>query len=148
TFGSALARSGVDVTRWCETRRARPRLYTSLPASVLDQLRIAHGDRVQRSIDAAERILHHEFDLLGSGRFVPVDPDRPLRHGYTPIDWYLDPVRRLRFPRGVPHKTWNLYEMRPGNADVKYPWELARCQHWATLGQAFHLTADQRFARE
>jgi uncharacterized heparinase superfamily protein len=38
--------------------------------------------------------------------------------------------------------------MRPGNADVKYPWELARCQHWATLGQAFQLTADERFARE
>ena len=74
-----------------------------------------------RTIAAAERVLRHEFDLLGSGPFVPVDPDRPARDGYTPIDWYLDPVRRLRFPRGVPHKQWNLYEMRPGNADVKYP---------------------------
>jgi uncharacterized heparinase superfamily protein len=97
---------------------------------------------------SAERILRHEFDLLGSGPFVPVDPDRPATLGYTPIDWYLDPVRRLRFPRGVPFKEWKLYEMRPGNADVKYPWELARCQHWVTLGQAFQLSSDERFARE
>ena len=97
---------------------------------------------------AAGRILRHEFDLLGSGPFIPVDPDRPSRDGYAPIDWYADPVRRLRFPRGVPHKEWKLYEMRPGNADVKYPWELARCQHWVTLGQAFQLSGDDRCARE
>src|SRR5207245_2538577 len=58
------------------------------------------------------------------------------------------PVRALRFPRGVPHKEWKLYEMRPANADVKYPWELARSQHWVTLGQAFQLSGDERFARE
>src|SRR5262249_23454176 len=96
---------------------------------------------VAASIAAAERALSHEFDLLGSGSFVPVDPDRSAREGYTPIDWYLDPVRKLRFPRGVPHKKWKLYEMRPANADVKYPWELA-------LGQQFALTGDERFAQE
>lgn len=99
-------------------------------------------------IRAAERALRHEFDLLGSGPFVPVDPDRPASGAYQPIDWSLDPVRQLRFPRGVHHKAWNLYEMRPGNADVKYPWELARCQHWVTLGQAYRLTGDERFAVE
>ena len=41
-----------------------------------------------------------------------------------------------------------LRRMRPPNADVKYPWELARCQHWVTLGQACRLTGDDRFARE
>jgi hypothetical protein len=48
----------------------------------------------------------------------------------------------------VPYREWKLYEMRPGNADIKYPWELARCQHWVTLGQAFLLTGDDRFALE
>jgi hypothetical protein len=38
--------------------------------------------------------------------------------------------------------------MRPRNADVKYPWELGRCQHWVPLGQAYQLTGDNRFARE
>lgn len=101
---------------------------------------------------AADRALRHEFNLLGSGPFTPIDPDRPAREidgaRYQPIDWYLDPVRNLRFPRGVHHKAWKLYEMRPGNADVKYPWELARCQHWVTLGQAYRLTGDQRYAAE
>ncbi len=104
--------------------------------------------RVAATRAAAERLLRHEFDLLGSGPFVPTDPDRSARDGYMPIDWYLDPVRRLRFPRGVPHKEWNLLQMRPGNADVKYPWELSRCQHWATLAQAYRLSGDSRFAVE
>ena len=103
---------------------------------------------VAQVIAAAERTTRHEFDLLGSGPFKPVDPERPAIGSYEPIDWYLDPVRRLRFPTGVHHKAWKLYEMRPGNADVKYPWELARCQHWVTLAQAYRLTGDQRFAVE
>jgi hypothetical protein len=105
-------------------------------------------DRAADVVAAAERAVRHEFNLLGSGAFVPVDPDRPALNGYLPIDWYLDPVRHLRFPSGVHHKAWKLYEMRPGNADVKYPWELARCQHWVTLGQAYRMTGDERFAQE
>ena len=38
--------------------------------------------------------------------------------------------------------------MRPGNADMKYPWELSRSQHWITLAQAWQLTRESRFARE
>lgn len=115
-----------------------------------DTTRIAREFPAQAraTIDAAERVLRHEFNVLGSGQFVPVDRERPRRNGYTPIDWSLDPVRNLRFPRGFPHTEWKLYEMRPGNADVKYPWELARCQHWPVLGQAFALTGEDRFARE
>ena len=33
-------------------------------------------------------------------------------------------------------------------ADIKLPWELARCQHWPLLGQAYRLTGDDRFAAE
>jgi hypothetical protein len=123
----------------------RGRLYE---ASDTDRLLRDFPGHAGATVDAAERALRHEFNLLGSGPFVPVDPERPRRGTYAPIDWYLDPVRQLRFPRGVPHKEWKLYEMRPGNADVKYPWELARCQHWPVLGQAFVLTGDERFARE
>jgi uncharacterized heparinase superfamily protein len=143
-----LADLGSEPLAWLRARRASPSLYSSLSESSLTAVKASHADAVANVQKAAERALRHEFDLLGSGPFVPVDPDRPARSGYQPIDWYLDPVRRLRFPRGVPHRAWNLYEMRPGNADVKYPWELARCQHWAALGQAFRLTRDDRFARE
>ena len=36
----------------------------------------------------------------------------------------------------------------PGNADMKYPWELSRSQHWVTLAQAWQLTRESRFAVE
>jgi uncharacterized heparinase superfamily protein len=133
---------------WVRHRRATPVLYSSPGIEALQEIRRLHPARVDETIQVAERILRHEFDLLGSGPFKPADPDRKARGTYTPIDWYLDPVRHLRFPRGIPHKEWKLYEMRPGNADIKYPWELARCQHWAVLGQAFAFTRDERFAQE
>jgi hypothetical protein len=145
---SDLAAAGLSAHAWCDAQRGRRACYSSIPSAAIDALRRRDADRVRQTIRAADRVLRHEFDLLGSGPYCPVDPDRPARSGYVPIDWYLDPVRSLRFPRGVPHKKWNLMEMRPGNADVKYPWELARCQHWATLGQAYQFTTDDRFARE
>ncbi|MCU1385401.1 MAG: hypothetical protein JWL71_4098 [Acidobacteria bacterium] len=144
----ALASGGLEITGWHRALRARSRLYTGVSIESLDRSIPNRPARIAAVIAQAERVLSHEFNLLGSGPFVPIDPDRLGHDGYRPIDWYLDPVRRLRFPRGVPYKEWKLYEMRPANADVKYPWELARCQHWATLGQAFLLTRDERFARE
>jgi uncharacterized heparinase superfamily protein len=141
------AASIVDWPSWLASRQPSG-LYVDIPAAPLALLRERYPDRVEATRARAERLLAHEFDLLGSGPFVPVDPTRPARGNYRPIDWYLDPVQHLRFPQGVPHRDWKLYEMRPGNADVKLPWELARCQHWVTLGQAFRLTRDERFATE
>jgi hypothetical protein len=148
TFDAAVGVIGMSPIAWCRRRRDTAAVYTSVSAAALAQLRQHHGGRTRLTIAAAERLLRHEFDLLGSGPYVPLDPDRPARAGYAPIDWSLDPVRQLRFPRGFPHRSWNPHEMRPGNADIKFPWELSRCQHWATLGQAYQLTDDDRFAIE
>lgn len=133
---------------WTRVRRTRTQLYSTIAQAAVDALRERDSDRVAATVAAAERVRRHEFDLLGSGPFVPRDPDRDARDDYAPIDWHLDPVRALRFPRGVPHKQWNLPEMRPGNADIKFPWEIARCQHWVVLAQAFRFTRDDRFAVE
>lgn len=148
TFDDELGEAGTDFAGFMKTRRAAPRQYVELGRAHVAALKAREPARCAQLIADAERVLGHEFDLLGSGPFVPVDPERPARGAYKPIDWYLDPVRNLRFPRGVPYKEWKLYEMRPANADVKYPWELARCQHWPTLGQAWALSGDVRFAQE
>jgi uncharacterized heparinase superfamily protein len=125
------------------------RLYSVREDAVVKNLARAQAPQAASAIRVAERLLRHEFDMLGSGPFVPKDPDRPARaHGYMPIDWTLDPVRNLRFPNHVPFKEWRLYEMRPGLADIKHPWELARCQHFAVLTQAFRLTGRREFAAE
>jgi hypothetical protein len=148
TFAGDLSIAGLSRSEWTRRRLARTAAYSSLPADAIDRIRARHPALADATVAAADRVIRHEFDLLGSGPFVPRDPDRPVRDGYAPIDWYLDPVRGLRFPTGIPHKQWNLLQMRPANADVKYPWELGRCQHWAPLGQAYHLTGDDRYARE
>lgn len=101
-------------------------------------------------MEAAERVLAHSFDLLGSGPYVPVVEGAlaGATPGYRRIDWFRDPVRAVSFPSDVPYKEWKLFEMRPKDADVKFPWELGRCQHFAVLGQAWLLTGDERFAHE
>src|SRR4051812_29136149 len=132
---------------WLAARRTAGRLYADLPAERVARLRDQCPDAVQALVATADRLLRHEFNLLGSGPYNPVDPDRARRGAYVPIDWALDPIARLRFPSGFPHSAWNP-QMRPGLADIKLPWELGRCQHWVTLGQAFRLTGDQRYAAE
>lgn len=148
-FTSQLAQARLDWPGWLARRRAAPRqsIDCALPHAAVLAERCPSA--AQAAIRAADQALAHRFDLLGSGPFVPVDPERPARaDGYQPIDWYLDPLRGLRFPRGIPHRDWRLYEMRPENADIKYPWELARCQHFPALGQAWRITGDARYARE
>jgi hypothetical protein len=147
-FETALARAGLDFPAFLARRRADPRLYVEGAPPHLESLRRLQPDAVAATLAAAENFLLHRFDLLGSGPYVPDDPDRPARGRYRPIDWRLDPVRNLRFPAGVPVKDWKLYEMRPADADVKYPWELARCQHWVTLAQAWRLSREPRFPSE
>ncbi len=133
---------------WQAGNRPQP-LYVDLSAKALDHLRGRLPELVAAASARADAFLRHEFNMLGSGPFTPVDPDRRAHaDGYRPIDWYLDPVQNLRFPQGIHYQQWELYSMRPGTADIKLPWELARCQHWATLGQAWRLSGDERCARE
>ncbi|MGH9143729.1 MAG: heparinase II/III family protein, partial [Vicinamibacterales bacterium] len=144
-----LRDAGLTSADWIARRLGRNALYVNVSGAALDRLRGHHPALVQATIDAADRVCRHEFDLLGSGPYVPDDPDRGAdADGYRPIDWHIDPISRLRFPPRVPLAEWILDQMRPAGADIKLPWELARCQHWAVLGQAYRLTGDDRFALE
>lgn len=86
---------------------------------------------------AANRACDHIFDLLGSG---------PTRLGDR-IDWHKD------FKTGHHYNPRQYYANihpanYPGGHDIKVPWELSRCQHFAWLGQAYWLTSDERYAQE
>jgi hypothetical protein len=100
--------------------------------------------QASQTVAAAERFLAHRFNLLGSGTFQPRDPARPPREGYEPIDWSLDPKANKRFPDSFESARWSPALCPPG-ADIKYVWELGRCQHFVTLAQAWLLTGDERF---
>ncbi len=86
-------------------------------------------------IKKAERIIDGRIDLLG------------LRNLYVgkAIDWHVEPVSAKKSP--LQH--WKLYDEieTATTGDTKIVWELNRHQHFFTLGFAYWLTGDERFAR-
>lgn len=149
SWGEALRRQGIPPARWLERRLAEGRLYVDLSPQAVALLAELEPRAMEETLQAADRILAHRFDLLGSGPFQPRDPRRPPRpDGYQPLDWHLDPKAGKRFPHDVPYEQWDPASMTPPGADIKLPWELARCQHWITLGQAWRLSGRVEFARE
>ncbi len=87
-------------------------------------------------IENANRILQGSFDLLGF---------RDLSFG-TPIDWHLEPISGKRTPRI--HWSQLDYLNAEVAGDKKITWELNRHQYFSTLGQAYWLTNDERYAQE
>ena len=79
----------------------------------------------------------HEFDLLGSGTCQWGDP----------IDWSLDPKSGYRWPK-LFFAAIASSAQSPARADVKVPHELSRLQHLPTLGKAYRITNNERYARE
>ncbi len=87
-------------------------------------------------IKAAEDVLEHKFDLLGSG---PVKLD--------PIDWHIDFKSGFRWPKGKFYKDYVQVDLS-NNADVKVPRELSRSHHLLWIGQAYLLTKDEKYTKE
>src|SRR4029077_15676861 len=87
-------------------------------------------------VEKADGEVAHLGDLLGFG---------PISLG-APLPWHDDfkTGRRwpLQFCRDIEYSELD----RP--SDVKVPWELSRCQHFTTLGRAYWLTGDDRYADE
>ena len=140
--------SDAFAVSWLIAVRAAPRLFANSSSQNIENLVKKIAGQTLDTIAAADMVLKHEFNLLGSGPYRPIDVSRKTSDGYFPIDWSLDPVSGLRFPSTMYYKDWDLWKMRPGFADIKLPWELARCQHWPTLAQAWLLTGDGRYADE
>ena len=88
-----------------------------------------------RVIARADRAVSDRFDIFGR---------EGLSYG-DPIDWHLDPLRGRRAPLVHWSRVPYLDVDRVG--DHKLIWELNRHQHLVTLGQAFCLTGDERYAR-
>ena len=93
-------------------------------------------ESARETIATADRIYAHQFNLLGY---------KNLDLGHR-IDWHLDPVHNKRSPRKlwyeVPYLDFDVV------GDVKITWELNRHQHFVTLGKAYQLTHDEKYAHE
>jgi hypothetical protein len=97
----------------------------------------AYPGHAQRTRQAAEDALNHIVDLLGSG---------PVPLGER-IDWHRDFKTGLAWPRNVLADDQDYLRLHEP-CDVKMPWELSRCHHWVTLGRAYALEPDPRYAAE
>ncbi|MBN1562090.1 alginate lyase family protein [candidate division KSB1 bacterium] len=85
------------------------------------------------TIAAAERATRREFNLFGQSLLFS-----------EAIDWHYDPLQQKSIPLSDRRRI-NYYS---GDTvrEVKYVWELNRCQHFVTLGKAFFLTGDATYA--
>ncbi|BFH64122.1 alginate lyase family protein [Paenibacillus azoreducens] len=84
----------------------------------------------------ADRICAHVFDLLGSGD-TQLGPSLP---------WNEDFKSGYRWAKKF-YKRIKIVDL-DNAADVKVPWELSRFQHLFTLGKAYWLTGDEKYALE
>ncbi|MDD5542173.1 MAG: alginate lyase family protein [Acidobacteriia bacterium] len=110
-----------------------PHLFEGLSAPTI-------GDRtflpdISQPLNRAREILSHQWPLLGFGKF-----DFGAK-----IDWLRDPVSGVRWPLDY-HGDLNL--QRGDGSDVRVLWELNRLGHLVTLGQAYAVSGEERFAEQ
>ncbi len=76
-----------------------------------------------------------------------------IDEAYTPIDWQIDFKSGFRWSAQTWYRDVAVYGNPPG-ADIKLPWELARCQHLPQLALAYSIAREddsrsaQAWARE
>ena len=116
--------------------RTEPTFFASFAAQnvTVGQIQTRWPESEQEIGARANRIVEGKFDLLGL---------RDLSFG-QPIDWHLEPIAGKRSP--LIH--WSRLDYLDAEiaGDKKIVWELNRHQYFATLGQAYWLTGDERYA--
>jgi hypothetical protein len=123
----------------CEHFRLRsaPGFFASFqsPEKTASTFKSRWPNRALQLIAKANRIISGKFDLLGF---------EDLSFG-DPIDWHFEPVSGKRIP--LLHWSKLNYLDVEIAGDKKIIWELNRHQYFQTLGQAYWLTGDERYAR-
>lgn len=128
----ALARASSVDALWTRLReRPFPAWTGSLDAATLD--RIAPGESA-RILAAAQLACQRTVDVLGTG---------PVTLG-KPVDWARDYRVDLGWPSGFARAIDYVNRDRP--SDIKVPWEISRLQWLIPAGQAYLMTADERYA--
>jgi hypothetical protein len=131
---AARARSIDDL--WTEQQRVPFFMMPAHRDAWVRAFEARFPDRGPAILASAERVIRHEVDLLGSG-CVPLGSRLP---------WHTDFKTGREWP--VEYAPTLPYGEADRSSDVKVPWELSRAQHFATLGQAYWLTGDERYAQE
>jgi len=104
--------------------------------NLLQIIRQRLPEQAEDIVRRANKICSHHFDLLGY---------QDLDYGEQ-VNWHLDAVHWKTAPRKPFHRIKYLDFAEVG--DSKITWELNRHQHLVTLGKAYRLTGNDRFAEE
>jgi heparinase II/III-like protein len=117
--------------------RSTPSFFASFqsPEKTATAFKSRWPESARKLIDKADRIVAGKFELLGF---------KDLCFG-DPIDWHFEPVSGKR----IPLRHWSKLDYLDADiaGDKKIIWELNRHQYFQTLGQAYWLTGDERYAR-
>jgi hypothetical protein len=127
---------GFFENAWLHLHQAFPFINNSHESEISDFSSI-FPDTFYSTLEQAKLIDQHVFNVRGSG---------PYSHG-PEIDWHIDPISQYRWH---PNHFYLKYHPAPypGGPDITLPWELSRCQHFVTLGQAYRFTGDEKFVSE
>lgn len=119
--------------------RATYSFYRSFESEerTVDTLKLGFPDHVSAVIARANRTCDGRFDLLGY---------RDLRFGDTVPDWHFDPISNQYAPRVHWSRINEVVATETG--DKKIIWELNRHQYFTSLGQAYWLMGDERYAEQ
>ncbi|HSE18610.1 MAG TPA: alginate lyase family protein [Pyrinomonadaceae bacterium] len=116
--------------------RVEPRFFASFESKdeTISEFRRRWPDAEREIVNTADRIAAGTFNLLGL---------RDLNLG-TSIDWHLEPTSGKRTP--LRHWSQLNYLDAQLAGDKKITWELNRHQYFLTLGRAYWLTGEERYA--
>ncbi|MBC7900373.1 MAG: alginate lyase family protein [Saprospiraceae bacterium] len=117
--------------------RKEPKFYASLedPDSTIAEMKDRFPGEAAAVIERADRICAGLFDLLG---YTDLHFE-----GKIP-NWHLDPVAAKTSPKV--HWSKIPLENSAETGDNKIIWELNRHQYFSTLGQAYWLTGNEKYA--
>ena len=156
---------------FCERKEARFFIYLSKREDATSFIYGYFPGIRDKITVGADKFCEHIFDFLGSGlvkvyygmkakgfegycydmkikskELDAVQHSRFSVHDYKSIDWHIDFKSGYRWNPKRYHKSIR-YGHRVG-VDVKVPWELSRCHHLATLGEAYFLSENEKYAKE
>ena len=116
--------------------RVEPRFFAPFAAKeeTISEFRRRWPNAEREIVDTADRLSEGTFNLLGL---------RDLKLGKD-IDWHLEPMSGKRTP--LRHWSQLNYLDAQLAGDKKITWELNRHQYFTTLGRAYWLTGDERYA--
>jgi len=138
TAPQMLAHDQRVYRRQCAGMKARVRIEEFRRTVKVDGcIDFLTSDEAAAVLAKADQACRHEFDLLGSG---------PTLLG-NPIAWHRDFKTGFEWSPQA-HHLEIAWDAVPPGTDIKVPWELSRCQHFAALALADRLEGNGRFKEE